>query len=122
MERVVDAREQELAPPLEILLKTFGIIRQRRTLTVADSVAYVYERTKNIFGQEVCKAYRITEHPITSSPQYSTHTGPSSGHADMPGPRPDAKPDIETVDVSCNDKNMEKYVPGSITSPVPRHP
>ncbi len=117
-DRVLDAYEAALAPPLEVLAKTFGLIRVRRTLTQADSIAYVYERTRNLFGQEVCKAYRITEHPQRPPTTYSTHTGP--GAVDFPVPLADVKPTVETVEVSCNDAKMQAVAPGTLTTPAPR--
>jgi hypothetical protein len=118
--RALDAYEAALAPPLEILAKTFGLIYTTRTVTHADSVAYVYERTHDLLGREVCRAYRITEHPQQSVTPPPNHLGP--GAVEMPAPPRDEGPDVETVDVSCNAAGMIPVVPGSLTSPVPRHP
>jgi hypothetical protein len=116
--RALDAYEAALAPPAEILARTFGLIRVHRTTTVADSVAYVYERVSTPFGER-CRAYRVTEHPLPPPPQKFDFTNPYRN----PVPRgiPDLKPMIETVDVSCRDRRMEAVVPGSLKTPVPRH-
>jgi hypothetical protein len=120
-QRVLDAYEASLAPPLEILAKTFGLIYTTRTTFRADSVAYVYERTHDVvLGHDVCHAYRITEHPlrqVVAAPDVSKPGGVS-----FPGPPSDDKPDIERVDVACDAKGMIKVEPGSLKSPVPRHP
>jgi hypothetical protein len=116
--RVLDAYEAALAPPLEILAKTFGLIYTTRTLTHADSVEYVYERVHGLLGKDVCRAYKITEHPlrpVDSPPDVS-----KPGALTLPGALRDVKPDIETVEVSCDAPGMIKVEPGSITTPVPR--
>ncbi len=125
-DRMLDAYEASLAPPLEILLKTFGLIYTRRSTSQADSIAYVYERTK-ILGVEVCRAYTIVEHPLRAPGPNADHIGPSgvamSGRpaADaIPGPLPDLKPEVTTEIVPCNAKGMIKVAPGSMTSPAPR--
>ncbi len=112
---VVDAYEKALAPPAEILARTFGLLWTTRTVLRADSVAYVYERTHDILGREVCRAYRITEHPLQAAP---ARFDPNK--AQFPGPLPNATPLVETVEVRCNDPNIQAVVPGSLTSPVPR--
>jgi hypothetical protein len=119
-ERVLDAYEAALAPPLEILAKTFGLIYTTRTVTRADSVAYVYERTRDVVGREVCRAYRITEHPVREATPPPNHLGP--GVVEFPRPLPDVTPRVETVDVSCRAPGMIPVDPGSLTSPVPRRP
>jgi hypothetical protein len=116
---VLDAYEAALAPPIAILAKTFGLIYTTRTIRHADSVAYVYERTRDLLGHEVCKAYRITEHPqrpVDVAPNVS-----KPGAVSFPAPLRDVKPEIETINVSCNAPDMVKVEPGSITTPVPRH-
>ena len=117
----VAAYEAALAPPAEVLAATFGLIRVSRTVVHADSIAYVFERKKDLFGREVCRAFRITDHPKPPPPSpppslVGNHTQPN-----LPGPLPDLKPVVEYVDVSCNDPHMEKVVPGSLKTPVPRH-
>jgi hypothetical protein len=127
-DRVIDAYEASLAPPLEILLKTFGLIYTKRTEAQADSIAYVYERTR-ILGVEVCRAYTIVEHPLRGTGPNADHIGPVgppvSGRGSAigaPGPLPDLKPEVSTDIVPCNAKGMIPVVPGSMTSPAPRHP
>ena len=61
------------------------------------------------------KAYRITEHPLQAAP---ARFDPNK--AQFPGPLPNATPLVETVEVRCNDPNIQAVVPGSLTSPVPR--
>jgi len=118
--RVLDAYEAALAPPLEILLKTFGLIYTSRTAAHADSIAYVYERTR-VLGVEVCRAYTIVEHPLRVPGPNADHIGPVSAPT-LPGPLPDLKPEITTETVPCNAKGMIPVAPGSMTSPAPRHP
>jgi hypothetical protein len=124
--RVLDAYEASLAPPLEILLKTFGLIYTKRTASQADSIAYVYERTR-VLGVEVCKAYTIVEHPLREPPPNADHLGPTgqamSGRPSalaFPGPLGDVKPEITTEVVPCNAKGMIPVVPGTMRSPAPR--
>jgi len=119
--RARDAYEAALAPPLEILAKTFGLIRVARTMVVADSVAYVYERHHTPFGDR-CLAWRVTEHP---EPQPTPWHDPAIGAPppNFPPGAPDLKAVVEkSVEVDCNDKRMQAVAPGSLTSPVPRHP
>jgi hypothetical protein len=127
-ESILDAYERALAPPLEILLKTFGLIYTKRTATQADSIAYVYERTK-VLGVEVCRAYTIVEHPLRTAGPNADHLGPAgvplAGHSSAiadPGPLRDLKPEVSTELVPCNAKGMIPVAPGSMTSPAPRHP
>jgi hypothetical protein len=127
-DRVLDAYEASLAPPLEILAKTFGLIYTKRTAYQADSIAYVYERTR-ILGVEVCRAYTIVEHPLRTAGPNADHLGPVgvpvSGRGSalsLPGPLPDVKPEVSTEVVPCNAKGMIPVVPGSLKSPAPRHP
>jgi hypothetical protein len=110
---------EALAPPAEILARTFGLIRVHRTETVADSIAYVYERISTPFGER-CRAYRITQHPLPAAPHKYDFTDPWRNAP--PGRNPDLKPVVETVDVSCHDHRMEPVVPGSLKTPVPQHP
>jgi hypothetical protein len=116
----LDAYEQSLAPPLAILLKTFGLIYTKRTATQADSIAYVYERTR-VLGVDVCRAYTIVEHPLRSVPPNPDHIGPIAAPT-LPGPLRDVKPEITTDVVPCSAKGMIPVTPGSLTSPAPRHP
>jgi hypothetical protein len=117
--RVLDAYEAALAPPLEILAKTFGLIYTTRTIGRADSVEYVYERTHSVLlGHDICRAYRIVEHPLRPVDKAPDVSKP--GAVSFPGPLRDVKPEMETVDVSCDDKSMIKVEPGSLKTPVPR--
>jgi hypothetical protein len=118
--RVLDAYEAALAPSLAILAKTFGIIYTTRTITHADSVAYVYERTHLLLGGDVCRAYRITEHPLRPVDAAPDETKP--GAVSFPAPLRDQKPEIETVELPCDAPGMIKVAPGSLTTPVPRRP
>lgn len=113
----VDAYEKALAPPAEVLAATFGLIRVSRTLVRADSIAYVFERKHDLLGREVCRAFRITDHPQPPPPSRFDPNRPLV----FPDRAPDRKPVIEFVDVSCSDPRMEKVEPGSLTTPVPRH-
>jgi hypothetical protein len=118
-DRVLDAYERLLAPPLEIMAKTFGLIYTTRTATHADSVAYVYERDHNVLtGHDFCRAYRITEHPLRPVESAVDPTKP--GAVTFPGPLRDVKPEIDKVEVPCEAPGMIPRVPGSITTPVPR--
>jgi len=118
----VDAYEKALAPPAEVLAATFGLIRVQRTLIHADSVAYVFERKRDLLGREVCRAFRVTDHPLppppTPVPGIRIGSFPQPYIPDRPR---DLKPVVEYVDVSCNDPRMEKIEPGSLRTPVPRH-
>jgi hypothetical protein len=117
--RVLDAYEQSLAPPAEILAKTFGLLYATRTLAHADSVAYVYERTHVVvLGHEICKAYRITEHPLRAAAAPVDVSKP--GAVTLPGPLRDDKPVLETIDVACDASGMIDVPPGSLKAPVPR--
>jgi hypothetical protein len=118
--RALDAYEAALAPPAEILARTFGLIRVQRTAIVADSIAYVYEHIRTPFGQR-CRAYRITEHPHPP-PQPQKFDAKDTWRNPGADRNPDLKPTVDTVEVSCNDRRMEAVVPGSLKTPVPRHP
>ncbi|HEY4440030.1 MAG TPA: hypothetical protein VGN14_06215 [Candidatus Elarobacter sp.] len=116
------AYERLVRPPAEILAATFGIIRERRTEVRADSVAYVYGTPrKNIFGRTVCKAWRVTDHPLPGPPTAAPSLAGGRANLAFPGPPPDLKPVIDEVDVACDDPRIEKHVPGSLATPVPRH-
>jgi hypothetical protein len=117
--RAVEAYEAAIAPPAEVLAKTFGLIRVSRTAFVADSVAYVFERRQTPFGER-CRAFRITDHPKPPAPARFDPNHPE--RAPIPDRNPDLKPEVQFIDVSCNDRRMEPVVPGSLRTPVPRHP
>jgi len=116
-----EAYEAALAPPAEVLAATFGLIRVTRTLVHADSVAYVFERKRDLLGREVCRAFRITDHPPPPPPTPPPSLVGGVARPYLPDRNPDLKPVIEYVDVSCNDAKMQKIVPGSLKTPVPRH-
>jgi len=114
--------EKSLSPPAEVLAETFGIIRVQRTLVAAGSIAYVFERRRDVLGREVCRAFRITEHPLPPPPTPPPSLVGGVARPVLPDRNPDIKPVVEYVDVSCNDRRMQKVDPGSLTTPVPRHP
>jgi len=114
---VAEDYEKLVAVPAEILAQTFGLIRITRTIRHADSISYVYERRRDILGREVCRAFRITDHPEPTPPPRFDPNHPLV----FPDRLPDLKPIVERVDVDCNDPRMERVVPGSLATPVPRH-
>jgi len=118
----VAAYEAAVAPPAEVLAATFGLIRVTRTSFTADSVAYVFERKKDLFGREVCRAFRVTDHPKPPPPTPVPNVIGGFARPYIPDRPPDLKPVVEYVDVSCNDHRMERFAPGTLTTPVPRHP
>ncbi|GAC1415946.1 MAG: hypothetical protein NVSMB64_26170 [Candidatus Velthaea sp.] len=113
-DRIVSAYEAALAPPPDILARTFGLIRPNRTAAHADSISYVFERT-TLLGIPVCKAYKITEHPYTrSAADLSKNPLADTG-------RQIAKPEVEIVTLApCTEKSYTPVVPGSLKAPVPR--
>ncbi len=118
-DRVREAYEKSLWPPLEILAKTFGLIYTTRTASHADSVAYVFERTHSLLGgADICHAYRITEHPLRGVDNAPDVSKP--GAVSFPGALPGEKPEFDTVAVPCDSPEMVKVTPGSLTTPVPR--
>lgn len=117
-DRVLSAYEAALAPPLSVLAKTFGLIYTTNTITHAGSVEYVYEHIHSVIGHDMCRAWKIVEHPkrpVDVAPNVS-----KPGAVSFPGPLSDVKPEISTEVVECNDKNIVPVEPGSITTPVPR--
>jgi hypothetical protein len=117
----VEEYERKLAPPAEVLAATFGLIRISRTVMHADSIAYVFERKRDVFGREVCRAFRITDHPPPPPPTPVPSLIGSFPRPYLPDRNPDLKPVVEFVDVWCKDPRMETVVPGSLRTPVPRH-
>ncbi len=100
--------------PAEVLAETFGLIQVTRSVYRADSTTYVFERKRDIFGREVCRALRLTPHPLpTSPPRFDPNHG--IVWADR---NPDLKPDIAYLDVSCNDPRMHAITPGSLPHPA----
>jgi hypothetical protein len=118
----VAAYEKALEPPAYVLAATFGLIRVTRTLYHADSVAYVYERRKDMFGREVCRAFQVTDHPQPPPPTAPPSLVGGFARPYIPDRSPDLKPVIEYVNFSCDDRRMERFPPGTLTTPVPRHP
>jgi hypothetical protein len=108
--------EKQIAIPVEVLAKTFGLIRRTRTVVHAASVTYIFERTRDLFGREVCRAFRVTEHPEATPPPHFDPNHPLV----FPDGRRDLKPVTEYVNVSCDDPSMRKVVPGSLASPAPQ--
>jgi hypothetical protein len=99
--------------PVDVLATAFGLIRVTRTLVRADSTTYVFERRKDIFGREVCRALRFTPHPLPPAPPRFDPNHPLS----FPGPNRDLKPEIEYVNVSCDARGIEAVEPGSLLKP-----
>ncbi|GAC1414751.1 MAG: hypothetical protein NVSMB5_03070 [Candidatus Velthaea sp.] len=114
-DRIVNAYEAELAPPPEILARTFGLVRLKRTTAYADSISYVFDRT-TILGIPACKAYKITEHPYTR-PAADLSKNPL---ADTGRQLATYEKEITTI-VPCTEKSYSPVVPGSLGKPVPRH-
>jgi len=107
--------ERLIAVPESVLAKTFGLIRRTRTVMRAASVTYVFERTFDLFGRQVCRAFRITEHPQpTPPPRFDPN------QLVFPSRNPDLKPTADYVLVPCDDPSMRKVVPGSLASPTPQ--
>jgi hypothetical protein len=129
LDDAVSAYEQRLAPPPDILSRTFGFIYERRTAIHPDSLAYVYD-TYAIGPITICKAWKIVEHPN----QAVREVGAVGGSAGIGGGvvtsanssvvRHDAggSADIETVQFPCTEKSYTPVRRGSLTTPLPRHP
>jgi hypothetical protein len=102
--------------PLDVLAATFGLITVTRTTVRADSVTYVFERRKDIFGRETCRALRFTPHPIPPAPPRV-----DANHLPLFGPdAPNIKPEIEYVNVSCDARGIQAVEPGSLLkAPAP---
>lgn len=96
--------------PAEVLAETFGLIRITRTVFHADSTTYVFERKRDIFGREVCRAVRFTPHPQQTPPP---RWDPNHGLV-WAGRSPDLKPEVDYIDVSCSDPRMQPVAPGSL--------
>jgi len=122
-ETVAAAYERLVRPPAAVLAATFGIIRERRTELHADSVTYVYgAQRRNLFGRLVCAGWRVTDHPLPGPPTAPPSLVGARANVSFPGPPPDLKPVVDEIDVPCDDPRMEKHVPGTLATPVPRHP
>jgi hypothetical protein len=102
--------------PLDVLASTFGLIQVRRTTIQADSTTYVFERRKDIFGRETCRALRFTPHPLPSAPPRFDPNHPMQFGPDAPN----IKPELAYVNVSCDDRQIRAVEPGSLLkSPAP---
>jgi hypothetical protein len=99
--------------PVDVLAATFGLITVTRTTFRADSITYVFERRKDIFGRETCRALRFTPHPLPPAPPRF-----DPNHPPLFGPdAPNIKPDVEYVNVSCDARGIEAVEPGSLLKP-----
>ena len=121
-DRVLDAYEKSPRaaagdPRQDLRLDLHDAARSR----TRDSVAYVFERTRSICsGTSTARRVSITEHPLAARrarPRSSPSPAPSSFRQARCAT---CKPEIETIDVDCDSKEMIKVEPGSITTPVPR--
>jgi hypothetical protein len=125
----MSAYEARLAPPPDILRRTFGYIYRPRTTSAPDSLTYVYD-TYAIGPVTVCKAWKIEEHPY----QAVREVGAIAGSAGIGGAvatsrnSPDVRhdnggdPNISTVVFPCSVKSYTAIRPGSLTAPLPLHP
>jgi hypothetical protein len=129
MDRAMAAYEADLAPPADVLRRTFGVMYERRTNGHPDSIAYVFD-TYKIGPITMCKAWKIVEHPA----QPVNEVGPVAGSAGIGGGvvtnanssvvRHDngGRPDVSVVQFPCSPKSYTAVAPGSIRTPLPRHP
>jgi hypothetical protein len=102
--------------PADVLAATFGLVTVTRTTYRAGSTTYVFERRKDIFGREVCRALRFTPHPLPSAPPRFDPNHPLQFGPDAPN----IKPEVEYVNVSCEARGMQAVEPGSLLkSPAP---
>jgi hypothetical protein len=112
---VREAYERGLAPSAEVLEKTFGYIREARTLTHADSITYLIGRG-SLLGLPTCTGIKITEHPKPPPPPRFV-----PGQTQFPGPPPNLKPTIETVTIApCTPNKYTATEPGTLHTPLPR--
>ena len=129
LDNAVLAYEARLAPPPDILRRTFGFIYARRSATHEDSLAYVYD-TYSIGPITICKAWKITEHPYEPVPETGSVArsagigGAVATSANSPNVRRDAggEAQVETVQFPCTEKSYTPVPRGSLTTPLPRHP
>ncbi len=129
LDAAVAAYEARLAPPPDILSRTFGFIYERRTAIRPDSIAYVYD-TFRIGPITMCRAWKIVEHPN----QTVHEVGPVAGSAGIGGGvatnanssvvRHDNGGDaeVQTVVFPCTERTYTAVRRGSLTAPLPRHP
>jgi hypothetical protein len=129
LDNAVLAYEARLAPPPDILRRTFGFIYQRRSAGHPDSLASVYDRY-SIGPLTMCKAWKIVEHPYQAVREVGSVAGNAgiggavASSANSPNVRHDAggSAEIETVQFPCTEKSYTPVPIGSITTPLPRHP
>ena len=123
------AYEQRLAPPPDILSRTFGFIYERRTASHPDSIAYVYD-TYSIGPITMCKAWKIIEHPNQAVREVGA-VGGSAGigggvvtNANSSVLRHDngGTAEVQTVQFPCTEKSYTAVRRGSLTAPLSRHP
>jgi hypothetical protein len=129
LDAAVAAYEARLAPPPDILSRTFGFIYERRTAIRPDSIAYVYD-TFRIGPITMCRAWKIVEHPN----QTVHEVGPVAGSAGIGGGvatnanssvvRHDngGEAEVQTVVFPCTERTYTAVRRGSLTAPLPRHP
>jgi len=128
---VYAAYEARLAPPPDILAATFGILYQARTNEHEDSIAYIF-KTYKLGPVTMCKAWRIVEHPyVGQRPRFEISSGSGGGigkdnTANANPARQQAPstggPDASIVFFPCSPDSYRHVAPGSITTPLPRHP
>lgn len=129
LDNAVSAYEQRLAPPPDILSRTFGFIYERRTTSHPDSLAYVYD-VYSIGPITMCKAWKITEHPyvpVAEVGAVARNAGIGGGvvtNANSPVVRHDngGAADVATVQFPCTEKSYTAIRRGSLATPLPRHP
>jgi hypothetical protein len=108
--------------PEPILKATFAFLRTLRTLMRPATLTYVYGPPhRDLLGRTVCKAYRITEHPQPTAPP---RFDPNSHQPSFPAiaGTQDLPPQIDDVEVPCNDPHLQHVTPGSLTTPLPLAP
>jgi hypothetical protein len=129
LDAAVSAYDQRLAPPPEILRRTFGFIYERRTSGQPDSLAYVYD-SYTIGPIRMCKAWKIVEHPYVPVREVgavarnsgiggavvTADNSPVVRHGE------DGGAEIQTVQFPCTERSYTAVPLGSITTPLPRHP
>ena len=125
----MSAYERRLAPPPDILRRTFGFMYERRNAAHPDSLAYVYD-TYAIGPITMCKAWKIVEHPYVAVRE----VGPFAGSAGIGGGvvtganspvvrhENGGNAEIQTVQFPCTEKSYTAIPRGSLSAPLPRHP
>jgi hypothetical protein len=129
LDAAVSAYEARLAPPPDILARTFGYIYERRSGTHPDSLAYVYN-TYTIGPLRMCKAWKIIEHPYRAVHEVGAVAGSAgiggavAGTANSANVRHDdgGQAEIATVQFPCSEASYTAVPRGSLRTPLPRHP